>query len=301
MINSRSVKLDIRKKNIFILAYISFILGLISISWLVYDYYAFELLKQRVDNVEEIMMNVYLGFIPFILFHLSIFIMLILLFYSSKMLSIRGLISFMLGLISFLWLIIDWAALDDYANEYLTGSTYSLEWLVLYIGFIPHTVFILSFYFIFFKSIIKLKNQNSVKPLIINENVFLTINVVGVFSGIIGLAVTSLLSLVDTPPETWKYFILPLCLVTTIPYAAIIFYRFIGLSKKTQPLDEKQKQDLHKAGNVTWLISVFCMLLIFILYYLNVPGFKGLIWFPYFLFTSMLVFSVSVIYFYKKI
>jgi hypothetical protein len=198
---------------------------------------------------------------------------------------------------------LDYAALTDIGHDYFNGRDCVVEWYVLSNGLYLHLIFILCVFLTIYFAFRTRQNHDVSKFLIINESVFVIMNIIGLICGGIGLAVTYLLSYINTPPVLWNYIILPVCFIIILPYAAIIFFRFTNTLNKvdSNTFDEKQKLDLYKSGISTWLVSLPCMLIVFMLYYLNVPGFTGLVWFPYFLFISLLLFSGQVLYFFKKV
>ena len=65
-----------------------------------------------------------------------------------------------------------------------------------------------------------------------------------------------------------------------------------------QDLDEKQNTDVANAGLLTWGISVPAMAAASILH--DKGLFNPALWYPYFLFVTLLVFSASSLYLFKR-
>ena len=87
-----------------------------------------------------------------------------------------------------------------------------------------------------------------------------------------------------------------------MPYFIIIVYWLIGeLKDRGHPLyDEKQRSDLTRAGITTWLISTPAMGILFLLDYAKVYSLERILWFPFYLFLTLLVFSGGTLCYFKK-
>ena len=70
------------------------------------------------------------------------------------------------------------------------------------------------------------------------------------------------------------------------------------IRKSTEIIDEKQEYDMGKAGGITFGISMPAMVIIFMLYQNGIV--KGLIWFPYYIFINILIYSCSTLFYFKK-
>jgi len=125
-----------------------------------------------------------------------------------------------------------------------------------------------------------------------NERLFIVTNIVGVICGIIGLAVTFL----------WPQFIVELHLWELIvaPFALIYIYwlMIVRIRKNSEIIDEKQDYNMTKAGAITMSFSIPAMVIMFMLYYNKI--FNGPIWFPYYFFVTLLLFSGTTLFLFKK-
>ncbi len=115
---------------------------------------------------------------------------------------------------------------------------------------------------------------------------------VGIVSGAAGLFV-----LFGWPQHVlewhlWEVAMMPLVLL----YACwLVVMRRAGTG---QVLDEKQDADMTRAGAVTWAISIPAMSLVFVLP--DTRLFEGGLWFPCYLFVTLLVFSATTLFYFRR-
>jgi hypothetical protein len=90
----------------------------------------------------------------------------------------------------------------------------------------------------------------------------------------------------------WELAAMPLVLL----YACwLVVIRRAGTG---QVLDEKQDADMTRAGAVAWGISIPAMCVAFVLP--DARAFEGGLWFPWYLFVTLLVFSGTTLYYFKR-
>jgi hypothetical protein len=92
------------------------------------------------------------------------------------------------------------------------------------------------------------------------------------------------------------------CLIFILPYiSAILYWVFKLACKKNRSLyDEKQHHDLSTAGLVTWLLSIPMMsAFLFINIQHNSPA-SGVMVFPLYVFTTLIIFSATVLFNFKR-
>jgi hypothetical protein len=58
-------------------------------------------------------------------------------------------------------------------------------------------------------------------------------------------------------------------------------------------LNEKQKNDITRAGLTTWLISLPVMVTLFLLGYQNISGSISILWFPFYIYITLFFFSLT--------
>jgi hypothetical protein len=91
--------------------------------------------------------------------------------------------------------------------------------------------------------------------------------------------------------------------VLVIPYAAIVIYWLVIKVRErvTEWYDEKQFQDVAKAGLVSFLSSIAILAIFFVIQNtLRKFPLLGVIWFPLYFFIALLIFSGAILYFSKK-
>ncbi len=126
----------------------------------------------------------------------------------------------------------------------------------------------------------------------VNETVFVVTTIVGVICGTAGLLVTFLFPGVIVELHLWELIVLPLVLIN-------FYWLIVSRVRRTAAvLDEKQQMNLMNAAALTWAGSIPAMALLFVLYSENVL--QGMIWFPYFLFVTLLIFSASMLFYFKR-
>jgi hypothetical protein len=90
----------------------------------------------------------------------------------------------------------------------------------------------------------------------------------------------------------WELAAMPLVLLYA--YWLVVMRR----ARTGQVLDEKQDLDMTRAGAVTWGISIPAMCLAFVLP--DVRLFEGGLWFPWYLFVTLLIYSATTLYYFRR-
>jgi len=87
--------------------------------------------------------------------------------------------------------------------------------------------------------------------------------------------------------------------VVLAPYCLLLAYWFWTNRKEKDGswYDEKQFADLSKAGLVTLVLSLPCLAVLYYLDYQGVENVFSLLWFPFYVFFTLLLFSGSTLYF----
>ncbi len=125
-----------------------------------------------------------------------------------------------------------------------------------------------------------------------NERLFVITNIIGVTCGIIGLVVTFILPQFIVELHLWEIIVTPFALMY------IYWLLIIRIKKTAQVLDEKQDYNMTQAGAITMALSIPAMVIMFTLYYNKV--FDGPIWFPYYFFVTLLFFSGTTLFLFRK-
>ena len=125
-----------------------------------------------------------------------------------------------------------------------------------------------------------------------NETLYVVTNVVGIVCGIIGLTATIVWPRYVIELHLWEFIMLLFVLVHV--YWAIIS----RVRQKSPLLDEKQSFDMAQAAAITWAGSIPAMAVLFVLYDKGVL--HGLMWFPFYLFATLLAYSISTLYLFRR-
>jgi hypothetical protein len=286
-------------------AIISLLLGLLSISWIIYDYIAFTYLGQNIapyallSRFEQILtLSILFCFVILFLFHISSFISLAFYFQTVKKLNFFTITVLVLALISFIAIIGDLGLLHDIGKEADNAG----EWFVLHIILAFHLFFCLIMITQLFFSLRDLKVKDKSEIALKDEVIFLLAQWTGVICGVAGLGFVIIPIIMVLPPHILYYIIPFYCPFIILPYGLIAFYWFLikVKEKPSQWYDEKQWQDITKSALVTVVLSIPVMAFLYLLNYgiLNNP--VTMLWFPFYLFLVLFVFSLSNLYFSKN-
>ncbi|MDD3777574.1 MAG: hypothetical protein PHN32_08215 [Actinomycetota bacterium] len=204
------------------------------------------------------------------------------------------------GLLSMLMVVGDFTLLSDIGKEYKQGWDTSGEWIILYISQGLHFLFWLLLIIMAAAAVpkgLKEAGQFIVK----DESIFLNAQYMGVFCGLSGIIIFALLS-AYMPLWALKKGIFIVSLLLLLPYLVIVAYWLIVKLKEKgrEWYDEKQFQDICRAGLVSTVLSMVFMLTMYIIQYFTSTEFISVVWFPFYLFLILLIFSASTLYFAKR-
>lgn len=140
---------------------------------------------------------------------------------------------------------------------------------------------------------------------VVDELMFEVTQYVGIACGIIGVAFTiyGYIVLDNFAMRAWLLWLLMVyCLVIILPWFFLIVYWIIRLSRRSEltVYDEKQKQDFASSGLTAWLASIPVMIVILIISLGQASSPTVFLWFPFYIFFTLLVFSASLLLKYKK-
>ena len=296
-------------KTLKISGIISLLSGIVSFGFLIYNFFAFEYIRSKINNLEELgdttevlALYIGIGLLVSFFFHVSAIFTMTFRFQFSKKITVIGLVTLVAGIISFICIIGDLAALNDIGKEYRFGLSTTSEWIYLYLALIPHGVFHILMFIILYLTFSMLKNQYQPEPVLKDEIIFIVAQYIGILCGMIGLGFTFFIVLIRVSPHVLRYILPIYCPFFIIPYGLICFYWIIIKRKErvSEVYDEKQWRDVAKAGLTTLLLSIPCMGLLYVFNYQTMSGTISMIWFPYYMFLILLIFSGSTLYFNEK-
>jgi len=284
----------------------------ISIAGLLFTNTFFLMLRDKIinmGNVESFMdkfsIPVAVVYFIFILFHLLAMFTLILQLNFFKRDNFLRAFLFFTGITSLLMLFGDFALASDISKEYIFGLPG--EFNILFVSQALHFIFyilIIVLLVLTRKSVWQEREEIVLK----DDSIFINAQYIGILSGISGLiliTVFSFLYLTVFPLPSWAVDtgIIVISLIAVIPYILIVFYWLIIKFRErvSEWYDEKQYQDITRASLVTLIASIIIMAAIFVTqYFVNAFNFFNEIWFPFYIFLVLLLFSASTLYFNKK-
>jgi len=246
-----------------------------------------------------------ISIILIIIFHFSAILTIILKLKAVVRESIFLSFIFFISIISLIMVFGDFALITDIIKEYNAGLPgIESEFTVLYFSQFLHLVFYcLIMIFLILNNRVKKRTNRSVSEMPLkDEAIFINAQYIGIFTGVLGLAILASLS-IFSPLWAIKKGIVTVCAVLIIPYAAIaIYWLVIKIRERvTEWYDEKQFQDVTKAGLISFLSSIVILAIFFVIQNTlsNFP-LLNVIWFPLYFFIALLIFSGAILYFSKK-
>ncbi len=126
----------------------------------------------------------------------------------------------------------------------------------------------------------------------VGDTLFVVTAMVGIACGAIGLGVLFAWPQRVLEWHLWELAAMPLVLLYAY-WLAIMRRAGTG-----QVLDEKQDADMTRAGALTWAISIPAMCVAFVLP--DASLFDAGRWFPCYLFVTLLVFSATTLYYFRR-
>ena len=286
--------------------------SIISILALIYNFILYIRIEIRTINLGLLntlisKTEIYAGIsiILIIIFHFSAILTIILKLKAVVRESIFLSFIFFISIISLIMVFGDFALIGDIIKEYNAGLPgIESEFAVLYFSQFLHLLFYcLIIIFIILNNRIKKRTIRSAAEVPLkDEAIFINAQYVGIFTAVLGLAILASLS-IFSPLWAIKKGIVTVCAVLVIPYAAILLYWLVIKIRErvTEWYDEKQFQDVTKAGLVSFLSSIAILAIFFVIQNtLRKFLLLGVIWFPLYFFIALLIFSGTILYFSKK-
>lgn len=266
------------------------VLGVISITGLLVNIYLFNSNPEIVIKKSNLQLVPFFGYFVAFVFHISALFFLMSSYRSSQKqrgLKFAALILLIFSLVSFM---VDKVMIDELADELRNGFDLSLFMLTIPLVFkVLYSLLVLLIVYFFL-----LEKQNQSIQDEQDETIFTLAQIVGIVTGILG--VIFVFSQMRTQLET-LFFTIPIYLIFLVPYALIGFYwlmlKFNHKEKKWY--DEKQWADVTKSGLVTLLLSIPGLAILFLI---NKP--LEYLWFPYYLFLILFLFSGCTMFFFKR-
>lgn len=303
---AQSNSLSGKSKQLQITLFVTLVLLTVSFLWLIYDIYAYLEIRARSDSAERISNFIGIGFVAQIFLYISFGIFVLKAFRHGLRSDRLVIINIIAGVVSIICLVFDFAALEDIGTDYLVqGYDSTMEWVWLFSSLAFRLLFYVSAYLLIIRILRGIRSLTYTGKTIVDEIIYEVTQYVGIVCGLIGVIFTTYVyvALKDFTMIDWLVWLLMFyCLVIILPYFTVIIYWIIRLAGRSEMtvFDEKIRQDIAQSGLTAWLVSIPVMVLIFVSGFGKTPSATMLMWFPFYLFSTLLVFSVSLLEKYKK-
>ncbi len=285
---------------------------LISILAFIYNLIFHIRLQIKTINLEPInalisQEGIYVGItlILLVVFHLSAILTIILKLKIFERESIFLSFIFFVSIISLVMIFGDFVLINDIVKEYSAGLPgIESEFVILYFSQFGHLLFycLIIIFTVLNNKVKKRTNVSEAEVPLKDEAIFIDTQYIGIFTSILGLAILISLS-VFSPLWAIKKGIVAVCAMLVIPYAAIaIYWLLIKIRERvTEWYDEKQFQDVTKAGFISFLSSIVILAIFFVVQNIFKKfALLGVIWFPLYFFIALLIFSAILLHLSKK-
>lgn len=288
------------KKFVVISIWSSIVLCVINILWLVYNTIQYISIPVWLESEEIYIMLVFIGLLVIFVSHIIINLSIILSLNKQSSSFLSGIILLVIGSISFVSLFFHWGALTDILKEYPEDLEINNEMNAIWISQILHFSYMI-YSLIYLIRVKKLHSETKPSTSLIGEQLFVTLNIIGIVCGIIGLLIVLVDFYLIANPQSYKWAIIPYSLFIFMPYILVLFGWFIKAisDKQSGWYDEKQKFDIYKSSTFTLLMSVPIMVALFLFNYDSTNGIYSILWLPFYLFTILFIFSISLLYNFK--
>ncbi len=275
-------------------------LGLLTLSflWLFYDIYAYLEIRGRSQDVDRLSNLLGAGYIVRVLLFVSSAILLLKAFRRGLRTDITVMAVIASGVVAAIATVFDFAALSDIGHEYLDmGYECAMEWTTLFLSLIIRLFFLFALLLAIIRIMRSLATLKVPAGKAVDEVLFEITQYIGIICGLAGVVFItwSFGALQDFQIKAWhRWLFWFYSAAIIIPYFTVNIYWVVRLAKRKilSLYDEKQKQDIAQSGLATWLISIPLMILVTVATSGSNDSVTVILWFPFYLFSTVLVFSV---------
>jgi hypothetical protein len=289
---------------------ISMVLAFVSLVWLGYNSSMYlEITKLFVRP--KIYVNLMsIGLVIFFISHLVIILSTILRLKKLPGISLAGITLIVLGVISLIFLLFHFVALDQLEEDFQYKDPYSsmlkLAWTTQVVLF---SFFLFSF--IYFIILARFADKYITTKSVSREQIFVAMNIIGIVCGVVGILLVLLFSQVYNGVQlSIAYKFIPYCFVL-LPYLlslagwGIRYFR----DKRSGWYDEKQNSDINRSGMIALLVSLGVTISLAIFCFHKIPevfgnidiaGVVTVLLLPFYCFVVLFVFSVTALYKFKN-
>ena len=289
------------KKIVKISIWISIIIAFVNAAWLGYNTTQYLDIDQWFEKQEIYVMGIFIGLLVLFFSHLIIGLTIVLTLREKTSTFLSGIILLIIGSLSFIATFFHWGALTDILKEFPAGLEIINELKSVWLAHILHSSFIIYTLIYLFKTK-RIKSSNNQSYSIIGEQLFVSMNIIGIVCGITGLLIVTIDFYFRVNPQSYKWVIIPYSLFIFIPYLITLSGWFFQAIKDKQSgwYDEKQRFDIYKSSTFTLLASIPLMFLLFLFNYESTNGIVSILWLPFYLFAILFIFSISSLYNFKS-
>jgi hypothetical protein len=294
------------KKGFSIANGLAAVFAVVALGWLIFDFIIYDTLRSKMLHLEPLTsaderlgMFIWIGLLIFLVFHVLSFIAIATQFQRFQKASALRIIALILAIFSCIFILDDIACLSDIGKEYAEGLEVEFEWKSLYATSVLHGIFFFTMLANLIEVFVSRRKRRLNESVLRDEVVFTVVHCVGVFCGGAGL-IGAFAAYIEQRAHALLRSTFPfLFILTLIPYALLSGYWLI-MKLKEKPsdwYDEKQFQDIAKAGLLTMFATIPFLAFNYILNYGTPKGPIDILWFPMYLYFVIFVFSLSSLYF----
>lgn len=296
------------KKTIGALGWPVFIMAILSLGGLIYNFIFYERLRPLIlgfGDISPILDNMQIpaagSFIFIFIFHITAlaYVFIQMMYFKRESLLLAAV--FFLAIMSALMMLGDFALLGDMGKEHAAGLDTSGEWPVLYLSQALHLLFVILLIVLISATSKKLKRDQD-DIVLRDEAIFINAQYIGLLCGLSGMGSFAVLSVL-TPLWALRKGIFPVSLISIFPYMIIVIY-WLAIKAKERSgswYDEKQFRDMTRGSLFTLVASIIAMTIVFMAqYFSQVFEYITIIWWPFYVFLVLLLFSASILYYSKR-
>ena len=304
------------KKNSKTLIWLSIVLSLVCLVWLCVNSFLYRDIPHILVRQNIYTKLIGYGLLVILFSHFATILAVTLSSKKSRRMAIAGNILSVLGVVSFISLLLHLLALHGIMDNFTSG--YSLRSILKLVWYSQSALFIFFTYSFLYFIILACKGENCAPARSISrEQIFVALNIIGIVCSILGiLTVLVYFRFQCRPANTDLHNHLHRSDV--IPYGFIVLPYILVLAgwctryfndRRSGWNDEKQKFDINSSGMVSLLTSLPLLICLTIFGFLEVPSISDqiyisgtitILWLPFYLFFVLFIFSVTTLYKYKN-
>lgn len=268
--------------------------------WIIYSLIRLLMFQQGLLEFLQVAGSLQFRILFAIVYHIFVIYFLIAQFrYYNRFFPIT-LIAFVVGIVSFIMIAGEWSSLHDIGYDLRTGIFYEKnDLLFLKLAMLPQFVFSILSLISAKKILQREKPELASQKVIIDEVMFQAIHYTGLICGFFGVCFFIVLLYYRLATQYLYIIVILYGGFMLLPYLVSVIY-WIMIKKKEKQAgwsDEKQIQDLSKAGLITLLMSIPALAIVFVLGQIFKDIQLGFLWFPIYIFSIIFSFSLITLFF----